>query len=908
MYMSAHGGGSAPGDGQAYTSEGYSPESYTASPAGVTTTANGMMSSMPGAYQASCGSAAHTPSMPYATAEPVGYGHHGGVSATGGVGELQFSQQELQHYESLFNHVDKERKGYVDSLSGGHFLMSSGLPQSTLRTVWHIADSNTQGSLTRERFFVALRLVAHAQASRQLSPSLAMVEPPVLPDFQGVQRRRAPSECSGPPSMVGGAHSDISELQPVIASGEDQVRRAAEFARLANKGQSPRGPRWTPSQREKRKYASLFKRTDGDNDGFVEGWEAKTLLERSKMDVETLKLTWEHADQNHDGKLDFREFVILVHMVACVIKGLPLPDPREGLPPELANALLSLEPPDVLIAQREASRSRSASPAHSGHASPAFLSTPAVPSAAPAPAPSATGWSPAAQFASSTADDGARWGMGSTGGSRPSSPPVVFRETDGAAAGADWGMAPQEAAAAPVDMGLSGAGGFASDWGTAGGFETNPPEGEERHDDKHHRKKKKKDKSRDPPVDRDQGGSFGPSAAPLDDGGFGMGWGDGFTEQPRLTSPTGSPLVPAASDLDPSAGGQASTEYDDWGASSGFAPAQPRGRSRSRERDEFADNGAGFADRRDRERHDSHSRERERQHQESLRANLSQVVTHFEAVISADRAVSRQLRREVDGLEEELRQIREARHQLERQVHHEQQESERLAQQRRQLEAQTQDAKRRLAELREDRRAVNLESISLRRDRCHFSEELAFLKRTAEDEERTLEVIRRANQFLDKSYRDLELHTEQLEGQRKELLQEVHKERELVRTEERHSAEMRNRLERMRREHAASVSELREANLRELRIREMQGDSGLQGGAWQATSNGHSWAHKVMGAPGVPAASAAPAPGLAAGAVLGAGVARGGYEARGSLGPGGAGALSSRGAGVRTAPVGREGV
>eukprot|EP00927_Polykrikos_kofoidii_P017222 TRINITY_DN1781_c0_g1_i2.p1 TRINITY_DN1781_c0_g1~~TRINITY_DN1781_c0_g1_i2.p1 ORF type:complete len:972 (+),score=146.35 TRINITY_DN1781_c0_g1_i2:205-2916(+) len=893
-----------------------------------------------------CGSAAHTPAISYATAQPAGYGTPGVPGTAGAPGDVAFSQQELEYYEALFSHVDKERKGYVDSLSGGHFLMSSGLPQGTLRTVWEIADSANQGILSPERFFVALRLVAHAQASRQLAPSLVMVDPPVLPDFQGYQRRRAPSECSGGPSMLG-APSEISELQPVIASGEDQVRRAAEFARSTAKSVSPREPRWGPSQREKRKYASLFKRTDGDNDGFVEGWEAKQLLERSKLDVETLKLTWEHADQNHDGKLDFREFVVLVHMVACVMKGLPLPDPREGLPPELANTLSSLEPADVLIVQREMSRSRSPSPGASGRASPAFMSTPAI---APAVAPPETSpsWSPAAQFNSLAADEGARWTSagGSGRGSAPPSPAFVgFREIDAADVGGDCGIgatgsvsaSAAAAAAVPANTETEGFGGFGADWGATGGFDT-LPEPESRKEEKTH-KKKKKGKSRDPPLDRDHGGGFGASAAPLDDGGLGTGWGDGFGDPAPLGSSTGSPLVPSSSALDAKVGQPGATksaEFDDWAGSSAFPSVQPldqhqepqhpqpqqRGRSHSRDMDGFGDGSMGFGDSHVREARDvHHSRERERErerghHKDTARADLTEVVKSFESVIAADRAVSRQLRREVDDLEVELQQIRDAQQQLERQLQHEQQEAERLAQQRRQLEGQGQDAKRRLAELRDDRRQVNLESISLRRDRCHFAEELTFLKRTAEDEEKTLEVIRRANQFLDKSYRDLEIHTEQLETQRKELLQEVNKEKDLVRAEERQSAEMRNRLDRMRREYASTVSEKREANLREQRVREMQADS--PPAARLGDGNCHSWAHKVMASPGDTASGIATvAPAAMVGSTL-AGVpgsgglrGRGGSDtARGSFAPGATGPKASvpRGAVAMNGLASREGV
>ena len=119
--------------------------------------------------------------------------------------------------------------------------------------------------------------------------------------------------------------------------------------------------RWAPSRREKRKYASLFKRTDWDQDGFVQGNEASELLERSGLERSSLGRAWELADQDCDGKLDFSEFVCLVHLVTCALRGQRIPGPGEGLPHQLALSLASLEPLEVLAAEREASRSRSRS-------------------------------------------------------------------------------------------------------------------------------------------------------------------------------------------------------------------------------------------------------------------------------------------------------------------------------------------------------------------------------------------------------------------------------------------------------------------------------------------------------------------------------------------------------------------
>merc|ERR1719265_407740 len=171
-----------------------------------------------------------------------------------------------------------------------------------------------------------------------------------------------------------GATSEHSDLQPVLSGGEAAVRRAAEHARQGVK--SPRSfyrERWAPSARERRKYATLFHRTDKDGDGFAEASDVRELLDRSGLDQGLLRLAWEHADRGQRGKLNWQECVVIVHLISCVVRGARMPGQHEGLPPELIAGIQTLEPPDVLIREREA-RSRSQSPANSRANSPIFLS------------------------------------------------------------------------------------------------------------------------------------------------------------------------------------------------------------------------------------------------------------------------------------------------------------------------------------------------------------------------------------------------------------------------------------------------------------------------------------------------------------------------------------------------------
>lgn len=56
---------------------------------------------------------------------------------------------------------------------------------NVLGEIWQIADSENRGLLTKPGFCVALRLIGHYQAGRDLSPDLAF-KPGPLPKFEGV--------------------------------------------------------------------------------------------------------------------------------------------------------------------------------------------------------------------------------------------------------------------------------------------------------------------------------------------------------------------------------------------------------------------------------------------------------------------------------------------------------------------------------------------------------------------------------------------------------------------------------------------------------------------------------------------------------------------------------------------------
>lgn len=633
----------------------------------------------------------------------------GGCSQGQPTSQMQgnFSQQEIEHYQGLWRLVDPSNSGYIDGATAANFLGCSGLPQDILHRIWDISDSGGQGALNMERFCIALRLVAHAQAGQAPVLQLASQEPKMLPEFHNLSRQRAPSETSydvrGSPKRP---PSENSDMLPVIYHGAEQEEQPVHAARR-QRSRSPSAQRaftqdrWAPSQRERRKYASLFQRTDWDADGFVLGSEASMLLERSGLDNNALSTCWEHSDRDRDGKLNFLEFVCLVHLVTCALRGARLPSINEPLPDELVNALGRMEPLEVLAAERDASRSRSPSPAASGRASRQHSGN----------------VSPVLPGAEAVGD----WGAGGAFGAG------AFGE-----------------ASVLSGYGAGGSGAFGDFSGAGFG-----------------------DSGKNSDKNKSELGGFS-------DAGFGKnGFGD-----------------------DPFGGGFAGEE-------SAASSRKKKSDKRNRSDNDFGTS-ADFGlspdeDRRFSDVFNASLRGDGRQYthdvKEELPRNLHGLKSQFEAVTAADRSLAGQLRTEVDDLHQEMKKLQnEIQQEIQAQKTMEQEMDQHEATEKRPaINAQLLETKGRLAGLREERKTLNAVGASLRQDHGHLTEQSDHLLKLAEDEDRTLEVMRRCSQHLEKSYRSLEMQAEKLQQQCRETYLEFKREQEIKQQEE-------QQLERLRRD------------------------------------------------------------------------------------------------------------
>uniref|UniRef100_A0A673MSN8 Epidermal growth factor receptor substrate 15-like n=1 Tax=Sinocyclocheilus rhinocerous TaxID=307959 RepID=A0A673MSN8_9TELE len=223
-------------------------------------------------------------------------------------------------YEKYYRQVDPSSSGRVGATDAALFLKRSGLTDLVLGKIWDLADSDCKGSLNKQQFFVALRLVACAQNGLEVSlKSLNAAVPP--PKF----------------------HDTSSPLQ---------------F------GPVPTDCQWVVKAEEKLKFDAIFDSLSPVG-GMLTGDKVKPVLLNSKLPVDVLGRVWELSDIDRDGMLDKDEFAVVMHLVYRALESEPVPMslPAALIPPSKRKTIAT---PPVMPLLPSPAQHKERGSAHSG--------------------------------------------------------------------------------------------------------------------------------------------------------------------------------------------------------------------------------------------------------------------------------------------------------------------------------------------------------------------------------------------------------------------------------------------------------------------------------------------------------------------------------------------------------------
>ncbi|XP_041862620.1 epidermal growth factor receptor substrate 15 [Melanotaenia boesemani] len=250
-------------------------------------------------------------------------------------------------YDKYYRQVDPTGSGRVAAADAAQFLKRSGLADLVLGKIWDLADSERKGSLNKQQFFMALRLVACAQNGLEVAlKSLNVAVPP--PKFHDTSS----------PLLAGGVAADIP---------------------------------WVVKPEEKMKFDSIFD-SMGPVGGMLSGEKVKPVLLNSKLPVDILGRVWELSDLDRDGMLDKDEFSVAMYLVYRALEGEPVP---MSLPPPLvppSKRKKPAVPPVVPPVMPLLPSPPSAKDSRSSNAGSKTMPHPPKPTPAPAPTPAATPW------------------------------------------------------------------------------------------------------------------------------------------------------------------------------------------------------------------------------------------------------------------------------------------------------------------------------------------------------------------------------------------------------------------------------------------------------------------------------------------------------------------------------------
>uniref|UniRef100_A0A2M4A7M9 Putative epidermal growth factor receptor substrate 15-like 1 isoform x3 n=1 Tax=Anopheles triannulatus TaxID=58253 RepID=A0A2M4A7M9_9DIPT len=193
-------------------------------------------------------------------------------------------------YEAYYKQLDPKEKNEIGALDAAKFLKRSGLSDVVLSRIWDLSDPTGKGFLTKEGFFVALKLIGLAQEGSEFAI------------------KNIYNELSKPPK-VGDLPKVPAQVKLLPVESTD----------------------WSMRPEKRQQYEQLFDSL-GPQNGLLPGAKVRNTLMNSKLPVDTLGRIWDLADQDRDGSLDKHEFCVAMHLVYEALDKRAIP---AMLPPQL---------------------------------------------------------------------------------------------------------------------------------------------------------------------------------------------------------------------------------------------------------------------------------------------------------------------------------------------------------------------------------------------------------------------------------------------------------------------------------------------------------------------------------------------------------------------------------------------
>nr|XP_037281095.1 ralBP1-associated Eps domain-containing protein 1-like isoform X4 [Rhipicephalus microplus] len=297
---------------------------------------------------------------------------------------LKLTDGEQRYFGELFSAYDVDGQEKISGSKASELLLATQLPTETLQQITELCGAKRLGHFGRPQFYLAMKLIAAAQAGLplKLDTFSSGVEVP-LPRFHRPNDHAGhPTQLPPPPSKSHNKATrqpSLKELElspqhqpygPAVA-GYPQVppRESRDSSPEVHMGSDKTWTKfnqtgdgqlnwshfeehrqllgneedssdrhssdeehdvWSIADDQRDYYTNQFQLMQPDLRGKITGAIAKEFFEKSKLPVHELSKIWQLSDVDKDGALSIEEFCTAMHLVVLRRNNIELP---ETLPP-----------------------------------------------------------------------------------------------------------------------------------------------------------------------------------------------------------------------------------------------------------------------------------------------------------------------------------------------------------------------------------------------------------------------------------------------------------------------------------------------------------------------------------------------------------------------------------------------
>jgi hypothetical protein len=148
---------------------------------------------------------------------------------------MELHGDEKAAFESLFARADQDHDGAIGPNDARPFFAQLGLPGPVLGQIWGEANAAKTEALSRDNFFVALRLAALAQAGQPVSREVALGSRDALvPRLQGVPWTLVPAQAANFDQVFRAAQENGFVSGAKVRDGQERREEMLTLLRLAS--------------------------------------------------------------------------------------------------------------------------------------------------------------------------------------------------------------------------------------------------------------------------------------------------------------------------------------------------------------------------------------------------------------------------------------------------------------------------------------------------------------------------------------------------------------------------------------------------------------------------------------------------------------------------------------------------